>query len=276
MFTNEEITACIIKSLSNNIEILKNQFKNSNNAIGYFYIDDLLPDQMVKEIYLSFPKPADTLLKKSLKENKYVSAQVNEHPQLIEDIIFAFQDKKVVQLISEICNIKGLEPDSNLYAGGISMMGKGSFLNPHLDNSHDKDRLRFRALNLLYYVSPQWSIENGGNLELWPFGLKNKPITIHAKNNRLIVMVTHKKSWHSVSKVTVNKFRCCVSNYYFSKEPIDNQDNFYVTSFRGRPEQKIRDKYLKVDTFLRMQVRKVFKKGIIENPHVYKKEQNEK
>jgi hypothetical protein len=48
-------------------------------------------------------------------------------------------------------------------------------------------------------------------------------------------------------------------------------DTFHVTSFRGRPEQKFIDSLLQFDTWTRMLIRKFFKKGIKENPHVYKK-----
>jgi hypothetical protein len=41
---------------------------------------------------------------------------------------------------------------------------------------------------------------DGGNLELWPTGPKGQPITIVSKFNRLVVMITHKQSWHSVSR----------------------------------------------------------------------------
>jgi hypothetical protein len=44
-----------------------------------------------------------------------------------------------------------------------------------------------------------------------------------------------------------------------------------VTSFRGRPEQKTVDVILRADNTIRMGLRKVFKKGVVENPHVYKK-----
>ena len=49
------------------------------------------------------------------------------------------------------------------------------------------------------------------------------------------------------------------------------EDTFHVTSFRGRPENKLTDLVLRFDAKLRMMVRKIFKKGIKENPHVYKK-----
>lgn len=266
-----ELANLIYKRISENKIVLKNQFSNSKSAIGYFFLDNLLPEEIVIKIHEVFPQSSEMVLKKSIREDKYVAAQMNLYNPILEEIIYAFQDKKIVDLIAEICDIKEAIPDENLYAGGISMMGKNQFLNPHLDNSHDKDRERWRVLNLLYYVTPNWEENYGGNLELWPNGLKEKQVTIHSKFNRLIVMATHNNSLHSVSPVTFDGFRCCVSNYYFSKNPLLETDSFHVTSFRGRPENKFSDAILQLDTFVRMTLRKLFKKGIKENPHVYKK-----
>jgi Rps23 Pro-64 3,4-dihydroxylase Tpa1-like proline 4-hydroxylase len=49
-------------------------------------------------------------------------------------------------------------------------MTRGHYLNPHIDNSHDKFRADYRVLDLLYYTSPDWQVEFGGSLELWPNG----------------------------------------------------------------------------------------------------------
>ena len=250
---------------------IKKQFNESENKIGYFFIDNLLPESIAKYIYERFPKPEQTTLKRSLREYKYIAAQMDKYDPLLEEIIYAFQDERIVKLIGEICKIESPLPDSNLYAGGISMMGHENYLNPHLDNSHDKDRNLWRVLNLLYYVTPNWEEQNGGNLELWPNGVKGEQITIHSKFNRLAIMATHQGSWHSVSPVKIDRIRCCVSNYYFSAEPLLSSDEFHVTSFRGRPEQKTVDLLLRVDSTVRMGIRKVFKKGVVENPHVYKK-----
>ena len=100
--------------------------------------------------------------------------------------------------ISEIAGIEHLEPDEMLYARGVSMMKKDHFLNPHLDNSHDKIVVRYQALNILYYVSQNWGLNSGGNLELWPNGPEGHPIAIESKFNRLVVMATNRYSWHSV------------------------------------------------------------------------------
>ncbi len=211
-------------------------------------------------------------LRKSLREFKYSAAQMNNYDPILEEAVYAFQDPRVVESISQICEIETLYPDEYLYAGGISMMGERHFLNPHLDNSHDKDRVRWRVLNLLYYVTPDWPIERGGNLELWPNGLEDSPVTIHSKFNRLAVMATHDESWHSVSPISFSdRARCCVSNYYFSDKSLKSEETFHVTSFRGRPEQRIRDWALKADGRLRMSLRKLFKKGIVETKHLYKR-----
>jgi len=272
--TRIDIAALIYDKIESQKATLKQQFVDSKSGIGYFFVDDLLPREFALNLQAIFPKAEEMVLKKSIREDKYVAAQMNQYHPMLEEIIYAFQDKKVVDLVGEICGIKEAIPDEHLYAGGLSMMANGQFLNPHLDNSHDKDRERWRVLNLLYYITPDWKQEYGGNLELWPDGLKGKPVTIHSKFNRLAVMVTHNNSLHSVSPVKHEGFRCCISNYYFSKTPLLDSDTFHVTSFRGRPEDKFNDLLLQCDTWLRMSVRKIFKKGIKENPHVYKKDGN--
>jgi Rps23 Pro-64 3,4-dihydroxylase Tpa1-like proline 4-hydroxylase len=271
MIKRDQIALLIVEKLTSEKELLKKLFLESKNQIGYFYIDNLLPKEITKKIYDSFPKLSETELKKNIREYKYVAYQMDKYNTLLEEIIYAFQDSEVVRAISAICQIKNIIPDDNLYAGGVSLMKKDNYLNPHLDNSHDKDKQLWRVLNLLFYVTPDWKLENGGNLELWNNGLKNTPIEIESKFNRLVVMSTHQKSWHSVNKVLTDNVRCCVSNYYFSKTPLLEEDNFHITLFRGRSTQKVKDIFLRIDNGLRKSVRKFFKKGIRENPHQYKK-----
>jgi Rps23 Pro-64 3,4-dihydroxylase Tpa1-like proline 4-hydroxylase len=243
----------------------------STGVINYFVVDDVLPPQWAADIRSRFPAGKEMAIKRSLRELKYVAAQMDRYDRILEESLYAFQAPGVVDRIQKITGFRALEPDELLYAGGISLMAPGHYLNPHVDNSHDKDRRRYRVLNLLYYLSPDWSEQNGCNLELWPDGPKGEPITIVSKFNRLVVMATHRGSWHSVSRNVSESDRCCVSNYYFSQYPVGPSDYFHVTSFRGRPEQRVRDLVLRGDIWLRTLLRKVFSKGIRENPHFYKK-----
>jgi Rps23 Pro-64 3,4-dihydroxylase Tpa1-like proline 4-hydroxylase len=243
-----------------------------NGPVNYFVVDDLLPEEWARAIRAAFPPTGEMMLKRSLREVKYVAAQMDRYDPTLEEAVYAFQAPEVVQLVESVTSIKALEPDSLLYAGGISLMSPGHFLNPHVDNSHDMLLRRYRVLNLLYYVSPEWSEQNGCNLELWPDGPQGRPITAVSRFNRLVVMVTHQASWHSVSRNRSHQDRCCVSNYYFSKYPVGDRDYFHVTSFRGRPEQRVRDLVLRGDNWVRMTLRKLFPRGLKVNPHFYKKD----
>ena len=168
-------------------------------------------------------------------KKKLSSKQFQNFPEILRDVTFAIQNVGFINLIEEITGFNNLSGDKYLYAGGLSQMQEGDFLNPHYDNSHDKEREKYRRLNLLYYVTPNWKLEFGGNLELWDKKVKNN-ITIPSLFNQLVVMETNKYSWYSVSKVLVDKSRCCVSNYYFSENSPNNNKYFHITGFHGRPK----------------------------------------
>lgn len=253
-------------------ERLKAAFQQQGR-INSCAIDDLLPAEIAKEIYDAFPSPEEMAIHKSIRENKRVAAQMNLYHPLLEEIVYAFQDEAIVKLCEYITGIVKMEPDEHLYAGGISLMSRGNFLNPHLDNSHDNERERYRVLNLLYYVSPDWELDNGGNLELWDKGVQGEPRTIVSRFNRLALMITNKSSYHSVSKVVADGKRCCVSNYYFSRLPAEQESYFHVTSFYGRPEEAVKGIALTVDRKLRNFLRKITGKSIVTTKHIYKKDQ---
>ncbi len=265
-----DLATLIVERLTSNLSTLRAEYATPKR-IPTCHIDDLLPETIARPLYAAFPAITEMILKNNLRENKYVAVQMNRYNPLLEEALYAFQDRRVIDAVCEITHIANMFPDQTLYAGGISLMTEGQFLNPHLDNSHDKERQRFRVLNLLYYVSPDWQPEYGGNLELWDEGPKGEARTVHSCFNRLVLMATYRSSWHSVSRVVHQGRRCCLSNYYFSPTSPEPEEYFHVTSFRGRPEEPVKDAILLGDSVLRSAVRKVFKKGVVENPHVYKK-----
>jgi Rps23 Pro-64 3,4-dihydroxylase Tpa1-like proline 4-hydroxylase len=229
-------------------------------ATRFTAIDRLLPDEIAKQIAPAFPELEKMRLLDSFRERKYTSKSLDKFDPLISDITFAFQDKSVIDLVAEITGIKDAVGDPHLYAGGISAMAQGHFLNPHLDNSHDGEQENYRVLNLLYYVSPEWTAEYGGNLELWDEHV-TKPIEIPSLFNRLVLMSTNDKSWHSVNEVKADRPRYCISNYYFSPHSPNGYETTHVTYFMARPEQKVRRVVTKLDSGLRTAVRKIKKSG---------------
>lgn len=270
--TSSEISNIIKIRLSADIDKFVNDFSESG-SLSYCVIDDLLPVDLAQKIFKSFPKGIDMVAKKSIREYKYVAAQMNNYNPILESVIYAFQETSILDIVEKITGINKLVADDRLYAGGISLMGPGMYLNPHIDNSHNNDRRLYRVLNLLYYVEPEsdFKSNSGGNLELWPNGIDGEPLIIESRFNRLVIMGTHQTSLHSVSPITADRLRCCVSNYYFSETSIDGSNYFHVTSFRGRPGQFFTDIILRLDTSIRMLVRQFIKNGIFKSKHIYLK-----
>lgn len=269
----QQIADHIVARITPELDALRTAF-GTPGRIGSCQVTDLLPPAVPAKIYAAFPASDRMVLKKSIKENKHVAAQMDAYDPLLEEAVYAFQDPRVVDLVAQITGLKGLEPDADLYAGGISAMAKGAYLRPHLDNSHDKRRERYRVLNLLFYVTPDWREEDGGALQLWDHGPTGEPRTLPSLFNSLAIMLTDETSWHSVNEVRRDGRRCCVSNYYFSRQAPGARDYFHATSFRSEYGRGAADVVMRADNALRTAALKSVAGNLWSNPHVYQRQQD--
>lgn len=261
--TREQLASLIVSRLEAEEQALHAAFKESAKEVGVRYctVDNLLPDDIAQAIHGSFPEPNAMRLMESFREKKFTSKSFDKFDPMLADITFSIQDPRVIEVVERITGIKQQIPDPTLYAGGLSAMAQGHHLGPHIDNSHDGSRKYYRTLNLLYYVTPDWSVECGGNLELWDSSVR-KSATIVSRFNRLAIMETTPTSWHSVSPVTVDRVRACVSNYYFSPVSPIGVDYFNVTSFSARPGQPLLRLIASADNKLRQALRLVAPSGL--------------
>ena len=257
----EQLVDLIIERLDRNSDAIKADFAADKGVAAHFTaIDDLLPYEVARRVSDAFPQPGEMRLMDTFRERKHTSKSLDKFDPLMSDITFAFQDERVIARVAELTGIRDAVGDPHLYAGGLSAMSRGHFLNPHLDNSHDGEQKNYRVLNLLYYITPDWRPENGGNLELWDERV-TKSIEIPSLFNRLVLMGTNDRSWHSVNEVKFDGVRRCVSNYYFSPHSPNGYETTHVTYFMARPEQKLRRVLTKLDSELRTKLRKVKKDG---------------
>jgi Rps23 Pro-64 3,4-dihydroxylase Tpa1-like proline 4-hydroxylase len=259
----EVLVSLILSKLLPLEESLSVAFEASSKEVGirFCVVDDLLPIEVSKRITDAFPNPKSMRLINSFREKKYTTKSFENYHPLAAEITFAIQDPRVIAVIERITKIKNQIPDPTLYAGGLSAMVKGHFLGPHIDNSHDGSRKLYRTLNLLYYVAPNWGMESGGNLELWDNTVMRNT-TIVSRFNRMAIMETTPVSWHSVSQVSTDKVRMCVSNYYFSSESPTGENYFNVTSFSARPDQPFRRILSRLDNQFRHAIRKIAPDGL--------------
>ena len=258
----EELARIVAERLIRDAEKIREEFDRPREIkTRHAAIDDLLPEPVAVEIREAFPDTREMRLLDSFRERKYTSKSLDKFSPILAEITMAFQEKSVLEAVAAITGTRDAVGDPLLYAGGISAMKKGHFLNPHIDNSHDYEQKNYRVLNLLYYCSPNWKPEFGGNLELWDESVTT-PVEIPSLFNRLVLMETNEHSWHSVNEVKVDSLRCCVSNYYFSPHSPNGYETTHVTFFQGRPEQKLRRVVSTADGIVRSAVRRVVKGGL--------------
>ena len=149
----KELSLIISKKLDDERFQLESDFfkTNINSSTKHFVVDNLLPNDLVQSTFDAFPSKPMFHYKDSFRERKYTFAKLNQLDSDLPSILTdAFQSKEVIKSISAITKIPDLEGDPSLYAGGLSRMDKSHFLNPHIDNSHDSTRLRYRRLNILF------------------------------------------------------------------------------------------------------------------------------
>lgn len=161
-----EIAGLIVNKLTGNLDQLQTAWKNST-PVAHVVVEELLPTKLALEIANGFPQLTEMKHANTMRERKYTSAVSSKWGEATQSAFLALQDQSVLDALSQLTGILKLNGDPAAYAGGISAMEFGDFLNPHLDNSTHPSIQGYRRLNSLYYIGENWNLESGGNLELW-------------------------------------------------------------------------------------------------------------
>lgn len=150
-----------------------------------------------------------------------------------------------IDYVSKITKINNLFPDIGLHGAGWHIHGKNGKLNVHFDYSiHPKLNLQ-RKLNIIIYLTKDWNIEWGGNLEFWSHDkVTNKPLKkvkiIENIFNRAVIFDTTQNSWHGFpSPLTCpeNVYRKSIAMYYLC-EPSDNAEKRKRALYAPSEDQK--------------------------------------
>ncbi len=140
----------ILESLKRSERSIKHQWNHpEGTTTSHFWVDELLPVEIAHEIYKAFPNESDRWMQReSFGEKKKTLAKLANVSEILTEVTFAIQSPSVLQKVASLTGSHGLVGDPLLYAGGLSMMEKGDFLNPHIDNSHNIDRSLYRKFNV--------------------------------------------------------------------------------------------------------------------------------
>jgi 2OG-Fe(II) oxygenase superfamily len=146
-------------------------------------------------------------------------------------------------------------------------MVPGDFMCPHLDNSHDYDRKRQRAVALIYYLSPNWNDSYGGSLELWGEDRNSAPKAVEFRGNRLVVMETTDHSWHAVQPIVGPMPRVNLIAYFYAPSTV--QRPLRLTRFAAWPAHPVQALLFNAEFHLRSLVARFAGHRLRFNRHVY-------
>ena len=223
MILSEQILSIFADDRYAKIAIENSLKYNLSKPFPHVFIDNFLPDEIAYGLYEDFPVP-DSFCR--LHRNRNTSRHFQDDTSLFKANLrlfsLAISSKEFMLFLENLTGIDCLISDPYLIGGGAMMSGKGDFLNIHQDfNWHHKLQLH-RRVNALFYLSPDWQEEYGGELELWDDSKPIKKIT--PKFNRLVVFNTPNANHGQPHKLDIptNVYRRVFSSFYYTSRPDDD------------------------------------------------------
>lgn len=178
-------------------------------------------------------------------ENKKTIQDWRKFPLEIYQTFQHLCSQDFIGFLKEVTGIKNLYPDYGLHGGGLHIHNRGGNLNIHKDYSiHPKLKLQ-RKLNLIIYLSENWSPEWGGGLQFWSHNdQKNKPDQL-VKNidclfNKAVLFDTTQNSWHGLPnplQCPEDKYRKSIAIYYLTDVDYNCEER-YRAQFVPRKDQE--------------------------------------
>lgn len=215
-------------------------------------IDDLLEPEFAAEIVAALPQfeGAESVGHRFETVNEHRKVQVTEASHLSEPLqrlLGALHGPEWLTALEAITGVPAIETDERLIGGGLHMTGRRGRLDVHADFNYLPDVERFRRLNLLLYLNPNWRSEWGGELELWDADMQRCEVRVEPVLGRCVIFATSTDSFHGTTRVTCPEgtARSSFALYYYSHVPPEGfADDFQGTVFKARPNEWIKGKVL--------------------------------
>src|SRR3712207_3079645 len=103
-----ELAELIVKRLERDLDKIKQEFNTPKGTTQtrHAAIDNLLPEDIARKIYESFPPVEQMRLMSSFREQKYTSKSFDKFDPLLLDISLAVQAPEVISVVEKITGIK--------------------------------------------------------------------------------------------------------------------------------------------------------------------------
>jgi len=205
----------------------------------HIMLDNFLPGEVVWRLPMMYPDPnrdagwtthANPNVKRMFSGNEVLWSPV------FRLFAQATASRQFLLFLETLSDIKGLIPDPYYIGGGAMVAGRGDFLNMHCDfNWHYKLHCH-RRLNALFYLTPDWKEEWGGNLILQgneaggPYSIAYAPLF-----NRVIIFEVSDTAWHGQPEPMTwpeGAWRRVFSAFYYTAATDQQINDPHLTKYR--------------------------------------------
>lgn len=185
----------------------------------------------------------------SYAREKRSCRNIEEIPDPLRQIIYELWSPRALRFLSTVTGIDALIPDPYLEGGGLHCTPSGGVLVPHTDfHLYDKLNL-YRQVNLLLYLNPGWTPDQGGELQLFHKGAEEPVVTVPPTFGTCVIFRTDDESVHGVRPIAEGaEPRKSVALYYytstenatFSGDNITYWQSHDVSGFTARQRAELR------------------------------------
>jgi len=227
---------------------LKKYYKN-RKPFEYVVIDNFwdkeVAEKLQNEISSFVLKGQEVSVYDNALEKKITCNHYDRFPKTVYQAFSYLNSRSFVKIISEITGVEKIITDIGLHGGGLHIHPNQGRLNVHKDYSIHPKLRKERRFNVIIYMTPEWDIKWGGDLELWSHNEKtNRPLecveSISNKFNRAILFDTTQNSWHGLPgeiQMPPGIKRQSMAVYYLT-EPKSNTDSREKALFAPTKDQE--------------------------------------
>jgi hypothetical protein len=178
----------------------------SSEPFPHLHVENFLPEDVARALAAEFPKPGaipwrlagpgDVSHTNDPNVEKISSSDEEAFPPLIRHVMHEFNSGTFVNFLAKLTPYKMLSPDPAFHGCGMHSTGRGGRLMVHADASRHPNPKLQQLLNVIYYVTPDWQEDWGGQFELWSKDHSHCVKRVTPKFNSMLIFFTGSNSYH--------------------------------------------------------------------------------
>jgi hypothetical protein len=187
----------------------------------HLVLDDLFPAAALRTIAEDFnnlPSPDWREFRTAL-QNRRATVPGSHLPHTVQAYFNFLYSGPFLRFLSRITGINNLIPDPDLHGGGMHEVSAGGRFEVHVDFVKHPCTGLTNRLAVITYLNEDWSVEDGGALELWELNPPRCRATVPPSFAKTVIMEQSERAAHGhPSPVRDGRLRRSVIAYFYTAE----------------------------------------------------------